>query len=85
MKEEITIYKRFFPKGNPMYETPYKNGKIHGLRKWWHDNGQLWDETPYVNGEVRGITKGWYNDGQLRYETSYKNNLQHGARINFKY
>ena len=60
------------------YETPYKNGKRHGICKSWYEDGQPMYESPYKNGKKDGIWKGWYADGQLQYEYPYKNGKRHG-------
>jgi len=39
MKEEII--KKYYDNGQLQCETPYLNGKKHGLLKWWYYNGQL--------------------------------------------
>jgi len=32
-----------------MYETPYVNNKIHGLYKWWYNNGKKCEENLFKN------------------------------------
>ena len=39
-------------------EIPYRNGKKHGIAKWWDKDGQLEDEEYYIHGEE--VTKEEY-------------------------
>ena len=43
----------------------FKNGKEDGLRKNWHDNGQLMYEYNYREGKQEGLQKQWHRNGQL--------------------
>ena len=38
-------------------ETPYKNGKINGVKKVYYESGQLSRETLFENGKANGIMK----------------------------
>ena len=60
------------------FETPYKNGKKHGIAKRYYENGNLEYETPYKNGKKHGIEKWYYENGNLWYETPYENDKRHG-------
>ena len=60
-------------------ETPYKNGKKHGIAKRYYENGKLASEIPYKNGEIHGVAKGYYESGKLASETPYKNGEPHGV------
>jgi antitoxin component YwqK of YwqJK toxin-antitoxin module len=43
----------------------WKNGKLHGMRKWFHQNGQLWFIHHYKDGEYVGKWKWYYVNGNL--------------------
>ena len=45
-----------------------ENGKLDGVQKGYHLNGQLWYEQCYENGLKEGIQKEYYINDQLRYE-----------------
>ena len=60
-------------------ETPYQNGKKHGIAKRYYENGKLASEIPYKNGERHGVQKWYYENGNLRYEIPYKNGKPHGV------
>lgn len=32
------------------YETPYRNGELHGTCRWYHANGEISEESVYENG-----------------------------------
>jgi len=84
MKEEIEKY--YHDNGELNYETPYRNGKRHGLAKWWNENGLITREALYVNGQIHGLVKHcWYSDGQIMFEVPYKNDIEFGAKIYFYY
>jgi antitoxin component YwqK of YwqJK toxin-antitoxin module len=54
-------------------ETPYKNGKIHGILKKYYKSGRIWSEIPYVYGKPSGISKEYYETGELKKEKQFKN------------
>lgn len=60
------------------FETPYKNGKKHGIAKRYYENGKLASEIPYKNGEPHGALKYYDDNGKLMSEASYENGKPHG-------
>ena len=50
MAEEKTT--ATYKNGQLKYEINHKNGKLHGLRRWWDTNGQLIQESNYKNGKT---------------------------------
>ena len=44
----------------------YKDGKIHGLVKWFRVNGQLQERRNHKNGEQEGLNEWFYENGQLK-------------------
>ena len=65
--------KEYFPagylEGYPEKETPYKNGKKHGIEKTYHRNGQCKYESTYVDGEWTGMAKSYSQTGKIKSET----------------
>ena len=53
----------------------FKEGKIDGLIKEWHENGQLKWEANYKDGEYDGLSRSWYENGQLADEGNFKKNI----------
>ena len=47
------------------------NGKINGIYKSYHRNGQLYSEVNYIDGNRNGIYKSYYENGQLYWEVNY--------------
>lgn len=58
----------------------YLDGKLHGVQRDWHSNGQLYYETNYLNGRRHGLERYWYANGRLHYETNYLNGKKCGLQ-----
>jgi antitoxin component YwqK of YwqJK toxin-antitoxin module len=57
----ISLYEN----GQPMNEGKYKDGKLHGLTVWWHENEQKKLKENYKNGRpVKGSQKYWNSKGE---------------------
>ena len=67
----VEIKRAYHTNGRVWTETPYVDGKIHGVHRWWHSNGQICYEAPHVSGEKHGLQKWWDMDGQLIAEIPY--------------
>jgi len=74
----VEVRKVYYKSGALWWETPYVNGKRHGVTKDYYESGVLWYETPYVNGKEHGIEKRYYESGALWIETPYVNGKIHG-------
>jgi antitoxin component YwqK of YwqJK toxin-antitoxin module len=46
------------------YKATWKDGKLHGLRTRFYENGQKYLETTYKDGKLIS-SKGWDKDGKL--------------------
>ena len=60
------------------------DGKEHGLRTIWYENGTRAIETPYVNGKEHGTEISYHKhheDGSKQAETVYVLGKKHGTRI----
>lgn len=53
----------------------YVNGKLDGLYRRWHKNGQLQYEENYKNGKRDGLARSWHENGRLQYEWNYKEDI----------
>ena len=60
--DNVEVKKSYYESGALWYETPYVNGKMHGIVKHYYESGALWYETPYVNGMRHGIERGYDKD-----------------------
>ena len=58
--------------GLQLKEEYFQNaGKIEGVYKKYHHNGQLYSEVNYINGLKNGIYKEYYANGQIKEECNY--------------
>lgn len=57
---------------------PYDSGKIEGVVKVYHLNGQVAAEIPYVDGLKNGPFKEYNTDGTVRIEGTYRDNTYDG-------
>ena len=60
-----------------MTET-YMNGKLHGPKKIFYDNGQLAEEASYVKGELDGPRKLYSVKAVVLEDLTYRNGELHG-------
>ena len=74
----VEVKKEYYKNGKLKKETPFVNGKEHGVSKTWYDNGVLFYETSFVYGKKHGVCKGWYNNGNPFYIKHYLDNKAHG-------
>jgi len=58
-----------------------KNGKQHGVWKFWWENGNLMAISTYKDGLLNGSDKKWYENGKIWLNTTYKNGLLNGKWI----
>ncbi|HXB57929.1 MAG TPA: hypothetical protein VNU95_00080 [Candidatus Acidoferrales bacterium] len=62
---EIKVERSYYPNGQLQWEGSFRNEKLTGLVKHWHDNGILSKECPYDEGLEHGICKQWDKSGNL--------------------
>ncbi len=60
-------------------ETPYVNGKKHGMRLWWDENGQKYREEMWIDGKLHGMNTLWNKDGAKWLERTWRNGNLHGT------
>jgi antitoxin component YwqK of YwqJK toxin-antitoxin module len=82
--DSVEVKKHYYKSGALERETPYVNGKVHGLAKWYYESGALMVETPYVDGKEHGIVKWYYPSGALRRESQYENGKMHGLEKDYE-
>jgi antitoxin component YwqK of YwqJK toxin-antitoxin module len=65
-------------------ETPYKNGEIHGVQKFYLKYGQIKMEIPFSHGVVNGIKKEYFGyDEKLQITTTFVDGKENGVRIEY--
>ena len=52
-------------------EVPYVNGKQHGTKIWYNEDGSKKRELPYVDGQEHGTAIRYNQDGTV-YTEEYK-------------
>ena len=98
IKESLGYYKKYsyerngpsisyYSNGNIESKIYFKEGKLHGSRRDYYENGQLKFSTFYINQTDKTITEGpfvsYYENGQIQLEVSYfKDGKENGP---FKY
>ena len=77
-QDKVEVIKGYYESGALWWETPYVNGKEHGIEKFYYESGALKYETPYVNGNIHGIEKSYYESGAIRRVIPHVNGEKHG-------
>jgi len=63
MSEQTKIEKEYYPNGQLHSEIPYHQGQLHGVVKYWYENGQLQHERYFLYNEE--ATKEEYRKHEL--------------------
>ncbi|MBN2589823.1 MAG: hypothetical protein JXA96_08165 [Sedimentisphaerales bacterium] len=66
---------KYYPTGELMSESNYRDGRRDGLSRWWDKDGTIRSETYYSKGRLHGLSQNW-SHGTLNFETT----LDHGVR-----
>lgn len=69
---KITNLKEYDIDENLMVETPYKNNKEHGAKKYYDKYGNLQGVKQYKNGIRHGVETWFYTSGRIKTETYFK-------------
>ena len=69
--------------GSLQFESPFVDGKPHGIEKGYHEDGSLLSEWPYVDGKQHGIVKVYNEDGSLWIEAPYVDGERHGTKKSY--
>jgi antitoxin component YwqK of YwqJK toxin-antitoxin module len=65
-------------------ETPWRNGKVHGVKKLYHpENGKVSMEVPYADGLRQGVAKSYDLPGRLEKVVPYKDDKADGEVIEY--
>ena len=74
----LLSYKEWFANGRLKLEIPYRQGRIHGIRKAWYKNGQLARQCSYVEYMRHGVATSWYPNGRIKSEEKFNSGRFHG-------
>lgn len=70
----IKVKKRYHRNDMIKEEIPYnRDGQIHGIYRYWHNNGFLELKAIFKNGALNGLCEKFDNHGRLVKEVIYKN------------
>jgi len=70
----VGTHKRWDKKNSQLIESKiYSEGKLDGLSRSWHPNGQLKFQGTYKNGKEEGVHKNFKKNGKPSDNISYKN------------
>ena len=62
-------------------EAYYSDGRLHGLKKIWHGNGQLRFEGNYIDGKIVSSPTRWLSDGTSAEMTDIDGNVYKTVKI----
>jgi len=65
------VYVEKWADGTTKLEAHYKDGKLDGLLRRWHENGQLAAHEEYAEGKWEGRRAAWWENGQLQMDWQY--------------
>ena len=68
----------YYSKGKPSFKYYLSDGKLDGLCRVWHENGQLSKEEVFAQGKLL-LSREWFSNGQMKSETPYRNGMIHGT------
>ena len=54
-----------FENGKPKHDASFYEGKLDGVEKYWHPNGQVWKEKMWLEGEYHGFVTEWDANGNI--------------------
>lgn len=55
-----------FENGKPKHDASFYEGKLDGVEKYWHPNGQVWKEKMWLEGEYHGFITEWDANGNIK-------------------
>jgi len=68
----------WYEAGNPKAEAHFDEGKLDGVFRLWHTNGQLAEEGHYVADQRHGTFSTWGEDGIKLLEQNFANGKRNG-------
>jgi tetratricopeptide (TPR) repeat protein len=68
----------YFYSGRKQGEGTFQNGKVEGIRRIYHQNGQIAIERGYSIGLINGLEKEFFEDGTLKQKGKFVNGKEEG-------
>lgn len=67
------------PRGGLRSRASFRDGKLHGISRSWHENGRLEGESHFAAGMLHGPQLRWHSSGCIRLQGSFANGVMEGA------
>ena len=71
-------------KGSLGWESRFLNGKLHGKKTLFNNDGSILSEEPYLNGKLHGLSIGWYGLDRPSWEKQHINGKQISDKAYFR-
>ena len=71
-------------KGGLGFESRFLNGKLHGKKTVFNNDGSILSEQPYLNGKLHGQSIGWHGPDRPSWEKQHINGKQISDKIYFR-
>ena len=68
-----------YPGGGLKAQASFRNGKMTGICRRWHQNGRLQEESGFVDGELHGRQLRWYASGRIRLRGEFRHGRMNGT------
>jgi antitoxin component YwqK of YwqJK toxin-antitoxin module len=65
-------------KGDTIYTISYREGKKHGVSRYYHENGRIKSVRYFENGWKEGEHAGWFANGEQEFLYHYKDDMFEG-------
>lgn len=73
-----------YPESNKTkYEVAFKEGKLHGNGRKFHENGKLMVDVEYKDGKKDGLEKAFYESGKLQSQVEFEDGVEEGEAKSF--
>ncbi len=69
------------PSNGERRETPFVDGREHGIARAWFANGAPMFERRFAHGREAGDHAGWYADGRIHFRYHYRDGVLEGRAL----
>ena len=73
----------YYPNGLKKYENEINNEMLHGVSKYWDDEGNLINMVNYVNNLAHGEWINYYLSGKIRSISNYQFGIKEGIETTY--
>ena len=77
------LYQRFSPAGVLVEASDYQNDSLHGMRRYYYDNGRLQSEEGFERGLNHGHYRKYDENGSLVIEQNYIHGAMEGNSVRY--